>query len=305
MKDIAVIILTYNEEQHIKRCIESVMCFSEEILVVDSFSTDSTVQISEQLGAKVVQHSFVNQAQQLNWFLEAYDINSQWILRLDADEIIMPELSKTIECQIAKFSPSISGATINRRIYFQGQWIRYGGIYPIPVLRLWKNKRAICEDRWMDEHMIVDGEIVNLEGDLSDINLNNLTWWINKHNNYASREAIEVLLANEKIPESSRTLQLDSVAARKRWIKEVIYSKIPTGIRALLYFIYRYFLRFGFLDGSKGAVFHILQGFWYRFLVDQKVKEVQRLMRNDGAKLEDIVRKEFRIDINKLTGDSL
>jgi len=152
---------------------------------------------------------------------------------------------------------------------------------------------------------LYDGEIVNLEGDLSDINLNNLTWWINKHNNYASREAIEVLLANEKIPESSCTLQLDSVAARKRWIKEVIYSKIPTGIRALLYFIYRYFLRFGFLDGSKGAVFHILQGFWYRFLVDQKVKEVQRLMRNDGAKLEDIVRKEFSIDINKLTDDSL
>jgi len=300
---ISVIILTSNEEKHIARCIESVIGFSDEILVVDSFSTDSTVLIAEQLGAKVFQHSFVNQAQQLNWFLETYNINSQWVLRLDADEIITPELAATLEHQISLFNPNIAGATINRRIYFQGQWIRYGGIYPIPVLRLWKNKRAICEDRWMDEHMIVDGKIMNLKGDLSDINLNSLTWWINKHNHYASREAVEVLLAKEKISEPSRTLQLDSLAARKRWIKEVVYSRIPSGIRALLYFIYRYFLRFGFLDGSKGAVFHVLQGFWYRFLVDQKVKEIERLMRRDGASLEYAVRQEFKIDINKLTGD--
>ena len=230
---ISIIILTFNEEKHITRCIESVIGFSDEILVVDSFSTDNTILIAEQLGAKVFQHSFVNQAQQLNWFLETYNINSQWVLRLDADEIIMPELAATLEHQISLFNPNIAGATINRRIYFQGQWIRHGGIYPIPVLRLWKNKRAICEDRWMDEHMIVDGKIMNLKGDLSDINLNSLTWWVNKHNHYASREAVEVLLAKEKISEPSRTLQLDSLAARKRWIKEVVYSRIPSGVRAI------------------------------------------------------------------------
>jgi glycosyltransferase involved in cell wall biosynthesis len=303
---IAVIILTFNEESHIARCIKSTTYFSDEVFVVDSFSTDNTVLIAKQLGAKVFQHSFVNQSQQLNWFLETHSINSQWVLRLDADEIITLELAKTLEHQISLFTPDIAGATINRRIYFQGKWIRYGGIYPIPVVRLWRNKQAVCEDRWMDEHMIIDGKITSLKGDLSDINLNSLTWWIDKHNHYASREAIEILLAKDNILESpSCTMKLDLVAARKRWIKEVVYSKIPLGVRALLYFIYRYFLKFGFLDGSKGTTFHVLQGFWYRFLVDQKVKELEYLMRKSNSSLDHVVRQEYKIDINKLTNERL
>lgn len=296
---ISVIILTFNEERHIARCIKSVMSFSDEILVVDSFSIDNTVLIAEQLGAKVFQHSFVNHAQQLNWFLDFYEINSEWVLRLDADEVITSKLAETIKNQISLFGSEIAGATINRRVYFQGKWIKYGGMHPTPVLRLWKNKKARCEERWMDEHIIVDGDVTHLKGDLSDISLNSLSWWIQKHNDYASREAIEIVLSENFNLSQSTYFKLDLLALRKRWVKENVYSRISPGLRSLLYFIYRYFLRAGFLDGSKGFSFHFLQGFWYRYLVDLKIKELGKMIDSKDKSISQIIKEEYNIDIDK------
>ena len=147
----------------------------------------------------------------------------------------------------------------------------------------------------MDEHIVVDGEIQHLTGDISDSNLNNLSWWINKHNNYASREAAEILLATTKADKKLLLPETGKQAAKKRWIKETIYSKLPLGLRAFSYFIFRYILRLGFLDGFQGFAFHTLQGLWYRFLVDLKVYEIQKLMRLRGQTLKEVLKTEFGI----------
>jgi glycosyltransferase involved in cell wall biosynthesis len=295
--DCTVLILTYNESKHIARCIESLHNIFTDIVIIDSFSTDDTVLIANKYNTTVVQNEFINQSQQLNWYLDNHKINSQWIFRIDADEIVTPELKTTLESELPIISKDIFGITINRRIFFLGKWIKHGGIYPIPVLRLWRNGFGRCEDRWMDEHIIVKGTVLHITGDISDINLNNLTWWIQKHNNYASREAIEILLAKERVLKCSDTLQLDLLVARKRWVKDNVYSRLTPGIRALLYFIYRYFLRFGFLDGSKGFSFHFLQGFWYRYLVDLKVKE---LVDNGNTTIDQIIKERCNIDRSKI-----
>ena len=137
----------------------------------------------------------------------------------------------------------------------------------------------------MDEHIKVKGKSVEFHSELIDDNLNSLTWWTEKHNNYSSREAIELLnlqydfMSCDSVAES----ELRSQAGFKRWLKDSVYSKLPGGFRSLAYFGYRYFLRLGFLDGREGAAFHILQGFWYRYLVDAKVAEVRRYMRKNDA----------------------
>ena len=299
--DCTILIMTYNDEKHIARCIESLSNMFVDVVVIDSFSIDGTVSISKALGATVVQNKFVCQSHQLNWYLDNHKIHSEWVFRLDSDEIVTSELKSVLSKVLHTIQKGVSGLTINRRIYFLGKWIRYGSIYPISVLRIWRNGLGRCENRWMDEHIVVEGAVQHITGDVSDINLNSLTWWVDKHNNYASREAIEILLAKNKTSTPRSTWQLDSKANRKRWIKEVVYSKITPGVRSLLYFFYRYFLRFGFLDGSKGAAFHILQGFWYRFLVDQKVREIERLMKSDDINLECAVQKKFNINLGKLT----
>jgi hypothetical protein len=164
---------------------------------------------------------------------------------------------------------------------FQGRLIRFGGFFHIRILRLFRYGRGRCEDRWMDEHIKVTGRTTNFRGVLIDENLNSLTWWCDKHNRYASREAVEMLnLKYGFLPSDSVAgLANGSQASFKRLVKERVYARLPAGFRALTYFFYRYVIRLGFLDGRTGTTFHVLQGFWYRYLVDAKVAEVERYMR--------------------------
>ena len=133
----------------------------------------------------------------------------------------------------------------------------------------------------MDEHIVVEGPTISLAGELVDDNLRPLGWWTDKHNRYASLEAVEIL--NLEFGFLDRGADPPGMPARsagtRRWIKESVYSRCPGGWRAFAYFVYRYVLRLGFLDGRAGASFHFLQGFWYRFLVDAKVNEVKLHMR--------------------------
>ena len=290
---ITIVILTFNEAIHIKRCIDSVSSLPAKVVVVDSFSSDKTVSIAKSLGATVYQNEFINQAQQLNWMLDNCHIDSDWIFRLDADEIVSQELASSIKSAVSQISTDVSGFTVNRQIHFLGKWIKYGGIYPISPLRIWKNGSGRCETRLMDEHMIVSGNVKHLNGDIIDDNLNSLTWWISKHNNYASREAIESLVSKNTEREVSGNTPTDVQAKYKRWVKEYVYAKLPLGLRAIVYFLFRYFLRLGFLDGRKGLAFHFLQGLWYRFLVDLKMAELEQLMHDRKHTLEQVVLAEY------------
>lgn len=296
---LTLIILTFNEERHIKRCIESANNIADRIIVIDSGSTDKTCILAKEFGAEVYYNQWINHSTQLNWALDNISIDTKWIFRLDADEIIMPDLDNKLKDFLNKQEDSVSGVTLNRRIYFMGKWIRHGGIYPIKQLRVWKSDRGRCEDRWMDEHIIVDGKVVHLNQDFSDINLNNIDWWITKHNQYASRECMDMLMFDKmiKFPREDSKL-LSNQAKFKRWIKLNIYMKLPLGIRPVLYFLYRYIILLGFLDGSKGFTFHFMQGLWYRYLVDIKINEVRILIDGTNMTLEEVIEEQFGFKVN-------
>lgn len=277
---LTVVILTFNEECHLARCIGSVQDLATEVVVADCYSTDATLEIARSHGASVIQHAWINHATQFNWALTQLNADTDWVLRLDADEVLTPALVAEIKERLPNIGPEIDGLYCGRRMTFQGRLIRHGGVFPVRVLRLFRYGRGQCENRWMDEHIKVEGPTVDLRGEILDDNLQSLTWWTAKHNSYASREAVDLLnLEYRFMPHDSVAgLRGGQQAAVKRWIKEVVYARLPGGLRAFAYFFYRYVLRLGFLDGPEGTAFHVLQGFWYRYLVDAKIREVRRYM---------------------------
>lgn len=284
---ISVIILTYNESLHLARCLASASLISDDIHIVDSFSKDDTADIAHRFGARFVQHAFVNHAQQFQWALDNLDLRHDWIMRLDADEYLEQPLVSEILTRLPVLPPAITGVYLKRKVIFKDKWIRHGGFYPHILLRIWRKGTASMEQRWMDEHIVVNqGQTVMFEKDFVDHNLNSVHWWIAKHNNYAIREMVELLNIKYKVFDADDRLlgQPKSQAGTKRWMKEKVYARISPGVRAMLYFCYRYFLRLGFLDGYYGFVFHFIQGFWYRLLVDLNVMEAEKKLNGDYSR---------------------
>lgn len=277
---ITVVILTYNEEKHITRCVQSLQKVADKIIIIDSLSTDRTVEIAKMLGVEVYERAWPTYySDQFNWALDNCNIKTTWTMRMDCDEYLMDDLINEINEKIPKAKPETGGFIIKRRVIFMDKWMRYGGFYPHRLLRIWRTGTGRLEERAMDEHVVLtSGETESLTYDLVDHNLNDLTWWTHKQNNYASRE-VKDLLDIEQRTTSAVNVNVSLTgeqASRKRWIKEKIYSRIPLFMRPFFYFIYRYFILLGFLDGGAGLVWHFLQGFWYRFLVDAKMYELKR-----------------------------
>jgi glycosyltransferase involved in cell wall biosynthesis len=284
--DLTVLVLTLDEERHIGRCIESVRGTAARVVVIDSGSTDATCAIARGLGAAVLEHPFSSHAEQLNWGLAHAAITTTWVMKLDADEYLTPELAAALPEALERAEGDVAGLTLNLRRVFMGKWLRHGALYPVKLLRVWRFGRGRCEERRMDEHIVVDGRVAHVDADFADANLNGITWWTDKHNRYAAREAAEMLLVRN-VPVAAS--DMGGQAAAKRWVKRNVYSRLPLGLRAFLYFFYRYVLRLGFLDGWRGFVFHFLQGWWYRMLVDVKIYEVERAMAERGLGLEQAV----------------
>jgi glycosyltransferase involved in cell wall biosynthesis len=269
----SVVILTKNEEANLPFCLASLKTLDCEIVVVDSGSTDRTIEIARNYGAHVVEHAFENQARQFNWALKNLPLSAPWIMRLDADERLTAELGAEIADTLTYASPEVTGLLIKRRVYFWGRWIRHGGYYPTWLLRVWRRGRGRYEDLWMDEHVLLDGgRMVRLKNDLIDENHKGLAFWIDKHNGYSDREVRAIVQATEPLQAGESGAEI----ARRRYLKGQLYGRTPLFVRVLFYWGYRYFIRFGFLDGLPGLVFHFLQGFWYRFVVDAKLYEFRR-----------------------------
>jgi glycosyltransferase involved in cell wall biosynthesis len=303
MKLVAVI-LTFNEELHLARCIDSLNDVADEVVVVDCFSIDATLDVARSRGARVIQREWVNHSMQFNWALTQLAADTDWVLRIDADEYLTPQLFAEIRTRLPSVGQEIDGVYCGRRMTFQGKLIRHGGVFPVRVLRLFRHGRGQCENRWMDEHIKVAGPTVDFAGEMIDDNLNSLTWWTTKHNHYASREAVDLLnLEYGFMPHDSvASLRGGGQAGVKRWVKEVLYARLPPGFRAFAYFVYRYVLRLGFLDGRAGTAFHFLQGFWYRYLVDAKVAEVRRHMARTGVGVEPAIAEVLGIDVRVTKG---
>lgn len=303
---LTAVILTKNEELHIERCLESLAGIASHCLVVDSGSTDRTVEIAREMGAKVVFHPWVNHAEQFNWALNSIPQKSDWVMRVDADELVTPGLAAEIRKRLPVFPEDVAGVHIPRRMAFLGRPIRWGGVFPVHVLRIFRAGRGRCESRWMDEHIVVDGITDSLCGELLDDNRSSLDWWTAKHNKYASLEVVDLLLAEGSVEaESALHLGVNTQAGIKRLLKEKLYRRLPGGFRAVVYFLYRYVVRLGFLDGPEGAAFHVLQGFWYRYLVDAKLYEVRSYIKKEGVDKYKAIKAVLGIDVMRITATQL
>ena len=283
MLDITVVILTYNEERHIERCIQSIKKYSDNIYIIDSYSTDNTIQICKSLNVNILQNKFINQSKQFTWALDNINFKTEWILRLDADEYLEDNLIIEIKNKLPNISKDIVGVNLKRKHIFMDKWIKFGGRYPLILLRLWRNGHGYIEDRWMDEHIMVEGgKTITFKNNFCDHNLNNLSFFINKHDWYAGKEVVDILLGNLKIKNDKKKLSIKNTSLNvslKRFMKESFYNKLPIGLGPLLYFLYRYIFLLGFLDGRVGLIYHFLQGFWYRFLVESKLVEYKKTIK--------------------------
>lgn len=296
---LAAVVMTLDEARHLPRCLASLWGVADSVMVVDSFSSDETVRIAGEHGARVVRHAWAGYADQFNWALARLDADTGWVLRIDADEYLSPALAAEIRERLPALDSGVNGVAFRRLVIFQGRAIRFGGVSRAPVLRLFRYGRGRCENRWMDEHVKGAEPSVTFRGDLIDENLKPLTWWIDKHNRYASREAVDLLNLEYGFGprDSIADLRAGSRAGVKRWVKERVYARLPRGLRALAHFLYCYVFRLGILDGPSGAVFHVLRGFWYRYLVDAKIAEVERCMRDSGADVATAIERILGIDV--------
>lgn len=286
MESVTVLLLTHNEEKNIEKCLRSVLPLTSSICIVDSGSTDRTVELAQALGTQVATRKWTTYADQFNWGLDHFDFGTDWIMRLDADEELTPELVKTLQDFLVAPSTNISGVYVRRRVFFLGKWIRHGGYYPTWLLRVFRRGIGRCEALWMDEHIVLSsGTSIHVKADIIDYNNKDLTFWTDKHNKYASREVLDIL--DKESIKAAGTIKASFTGhqdSARRWVKDKLYLRTPLFVRPFLYFIYRYFVRLGFLDGTRGLIFHFLQAFWYRFLVDAKLYEhrLQQRQKSDG-----------------------
>ncbi len=278
---VTVVVLTVNEESTLSACLASV-AWAQHVIVVDSGSTDRTTQIAREFGAQVVTHPFENYGAQRNWALANLEIRTPWILNIDADERVSPELARFIEMALTRDDGTIAGYRMSRRTMFLGRWIRHGGHYPTWHLRLFRVGRGRCENTRYDQHFIVDGRVDALEGDLIDTLTTDVATYVRRHVRWAELEAEGSASASDRM---RGELSARDPMRRRRWLRER-YGRLPLFARPFLYFIYRYFIRLGFLDGTPGLVFHVLQGFWFRFMVDALVYE-RRLAETNVARPQD------------------
>ena len=297
---ITAIVCTYNEEIHLERCLSSLKDIVEVINVIDSYSTDKTKEIALNFGANYYLKNWTTFSEKFNWALDNSKIETDWVLRIDADEYLTPSLIDNLVAELPKVNKATSAIRINRLMYFMGGGLNFGGMSPIYHIKLWRKGLARCEAKWMDERMVVlNGEIITIAGDIIDYNLNNITWWINKHNNYATKEAVDVLLFKNEAKNLNEFNLLFSNKSenRRKWFK-IQYLKLPIFIRPFLFFIIRYFIQGAFLEGKRGFVWTFMQCLWYRLLVDLKIEEAKRGMKNNQMSLEEYFKFEYDLDIN-------
>ena len=272
MADLTAIILTMNEETNIAECLKCIKELASRIVVVDSGSTDMTVEIAQSLGADVYTNSFINYATQFNWGIDNTNIQTQWILRIDADERFTPELCKEVEVETIKHKDDdVNGMLVKQKVFFINRWLIHGEVYPFQKLLIFKRGYGRIENRKIDEHTILSsGRTIELKHDALHYAIKNITNWIAKHNWYSTRTMQDYFEFDDA--ESASTLAKGSTMQQKRKQK-ALYYKAPIFIRPFILFLWRYVFKLGFLDGKAGFIYHIMLNFWYRELVDAKIYE--------------------------------
>ena len=292
MLDLTTIILTYNEELHIRRCLENVCTFSKKVYVIDSPSTDRTVEICREFpNVEVVVHKYPgNQAAQFNWALDNCKIDTAWIMRVDADEYCEPELIAEMSEKLPSLPNDVSAVVVPIGREFMGRRLRHGIVNGISLTRLLRPGKVRYEANLMDEYMkVLDGGTVKFNHAIVDASRIPISTFIDKHNDYSSREAAMLLDAEYQLRdltgEMSKNGEMAKEVTSKR-MQKVRYAKMPLFWRSLGYFFYRYFAKLGFLDGKEGFCWDFFQGLWYRTLVDAKVYQARKWMKEEKMEIQ-------------------
>lgn len=272
MNDITAIILTKNEEVNIERCIKSIKNLADRIVVVDSGSTDKTVELAQSLGAEIYKHPFKHYAAQFNWALDNINVKTKWVYRIDADEVVTPELeAEIIEACRKHHDDDVNAFLMKHKLYFLGKFLTHGGVYPFVKITVFKPEYADFENRAMGEHVVVhQGKTLMFKNDCLHYDCKDLTAFVEKHNSYATREVTDYYERKSKI---SNQANLYDEAERTKKARDGFYYRLPMFFRARLYYWYRYYFKLGFLDGKPGKIYAYIQAYWYRYLVDAKIME--------------------------------
>lgn len=278
MTDFSFVILTYNEEIHLPRLLNSIKDLNAALYILDSGSTDNTLAIAKDFNAEIKINPFENHPKQWDFALKNFNIKTPWIIGLDADQIVTSELYLMLQNFKNEDYLTINGIYFNRKNYFKGTWIKYGGFYPKYLLKMFRTGIGYSDlNENMDHRFIANGKTtIWKNGHLIEENLkeNQISFWISKHNRYSdliAQEEVERL--NNLRGQSNKADFFGNPDERNAYLKK-IWWKLPLGFRPFMYFGYRLIFKLGFLDGSTGILFHFLQGFWFRLIVDIKMKEI-------------------------------
>ena len=297
---LSVYILTYNEEIDIASCIESVLSVGcSDIVIVDSFSSDRTVEIASTYPVRVVQHEFESHGKQRTWMLEAVETDSEWVYLLEADERMTPELYA--ECEGAIASEKAVGYYVAERVMFMGKWIRHSTQYPRYQMRLLKKGQVWFTDYGHTEREVCQGTAGFLKETYPHYTCSKgLSRWIEKHNRYSTDEALETLRQLQEGKVNWRKLLWGASEVEKRRALKDLSLRLP--FRPLLRWLYMYFILGGFRDGSSGFAWCTLQAF-YEYLILLKVEEMKRFPPSNLKADQDVTNNPYAHDSDLVSAD--
>lgn len=286
---LSIFIPTSNEIKHIERCLKSAFTLTDHVYVLDSFSTDGTREVVKKMGAKLYDFSWTPDctfAQKLNWGIEKIKYDTEWVMRLDADEYLIGDWCDELNEILDGICDDVNGVVIYRRLYFLGRWMRRRDNYPRPDIRIMRLGHAAFENRITDEHIdLQGGRYVLSKLELADNPILTIDRWIEKHNKYATLEALSIIDKDVPILGKNETTNFDR-QTEKSLRNKSLYSKLPPYWRGFFYFCYRYFFKLGFLDGKEGFLWDFYHAWWYRNLVDTKVEEIYKRCGKDSVAIK-------------------
>jgi glycosyltransferase involved in cell wall biosynthesis len=284
--DITVIIITYNEDNHLKRCIDSLKKYVQNVFILDSYSTDKTVNIIKSKRIKFKSKQFKNHSDQFNSAIKLSKAKTKWLMRIDADEYVEKKFFEKLNKKLSQINNNVNGINITRRYFFNKKEIRYGGVFPQKKLRIWKNGKGFCEKTFFDEEIICEPKIINLDLSIFDNNKNTFKSWKKKHRIYAVKEAIRF-----KLEKNLNNKNLSNEQRKIKIINKNIYYRFPIFLRAIFLFFYRYFFNLGFKDGVNGLKFCFWHTLWFRLLVDLNIFKIFLIYKKKKDTIENMFKR--------------
>ena len=285
--DISILIPCFNEHIHITRCIESALTLTSQVYLIDSYSTDGTLEIASKYNLKIFQYKWEQNtvwADKINWALENIPFLTKWVMRLDSDEYLTDNVHPILEKNLASMPDEINGIFINRRQFFLRKWMKHGN-NTYSEIRIFRRHKVLYNIRLLDEYIsLPSDQTIKLNCDIIDDNLNDLSTFINKHNKYSTFEAIEIIKKD--------------IYANKDMRKSRYYSS-PKYLRAIILFLSKYIFHLGFLDGKEGFLYCFLQCLWYRMLCDAKADEILSNCGKNKNKINQYLIEKYNINLKE------